>query len=420
VKLALRLLAVAMVVAIGAAAWFAVARVRATPPPVAVSLAVTSTWVPAPGQPPAVSSPASGSLVVDAIANGTVATLVATDATRVRPIASVAKAMTALVILEAHPLSGADAGPVITITQVDVDDYRHIAAQDGSVVPVTSGERFSERDLLLGLMLPSANNLALTAARWVDGNVPAFVAHLNTRAAALGMTRTHFADPDGLDVNTTSTAGDLVLLAQAVVANQQLVSVVSTVTATMPDGLVVTNLDQLLGSEPGWLGIKTGWTPQAAGCLLFAARRPAPPGLPSVTVVGAILGQPPDAAVAAAHPELGGAFHLAQAAVDTAFAGYTWVTIGPSSLPVKGIVTTAWGETTAVVVGGEGDRSILVRLGDALTVTASATSLAVPSSGHAGVGSLSVSRGGQPVGSWQLMSDSPIDGPSVWWRLQHG
>lgn len=417
-KLALRILAVAVVCAVGAAAWVAVVRLRAAPPPVQVSVTVASPWVPAPGPAPAVAAPASGSLAVDGVANGSIVHLVQADASAVRPIASVAKAMTALVILEAHPLTGADPGPVITISQVDVDDYRHIAAQDGSVVPVSRGERFTERDLLLGLMLPSANNLALTAARWVDGTVAAFVSHLNARAVTLAMAHTHFADPDGLDVNTTSTAADLVLLGEAVVANPQLLDVVSAGSATMPDGLVVTNLDQLLGTEPGWLGIKTGWTPQASGCLLFAARRPAPPGLPTVTVVGAVLGQPPDAAVAAAHPELGGAFHAAQAAVDAGFAGYTWVTVGRSTIPLKGLVSTAWGEESGVGIGGP-DQSVLVHLGDAFALTATSAPLAPPSSIDARVGRLSVTRDGQPVGTWSLIAGTPIDGPSAWWRLQH-
>lgn len=420
-KLALWLVAVVAVVALGAATWLGVTRIHAAAPPVHVAVAAPATWIPAPGPAPVVPTPAQGSIAVDGVAGGSPVHLATAAADAVRPIASVAKAMTALVVLESRPLSGADPGPVITINQADVDDYLRIAGQDGSVVAVTRGERFTERDLLLGLMLPSANNLALTAARWLDGSVDAFVSHLNARAAQLGMLHTHFADPDGLDARTTSTAADLVLLGEAVVDNPQLVTVVSALTATMPDGTVVTNLDQSLGSVPGWIGVKTGWTPQAGGCLLYAARRPAPPGLPTVTVVGAILGQPPDPAVDARHPELGGAVGSAQASVAAAFAGYTWVTMGRPTLPVTGQLSTDWGPSSRLIVGGA-PLSVLVHLGDSFTLTVTSLPPAptppVPASAPAA--NLLVTGQGTTIGSWPLVTERAVDDASIWWRLTHG
>ncbi len=415
----LRMATVVVIVLVVVVASLGTVRLVAASPTLMATATGAGPWVPAAGTPLAVAAPPQGSLAVDALV-GTAAThLVAADATTIRPIASVAKTMTALVILETHPLQPGDAGPVITMTQLDVDDYVRIAAQNGSFVPVRVGEQFSEHDLLIGLMLPSANNLALSAARWIDGSVAAFVARLNTRAAALGMSRTHFADPDGLDSATTSTAADLLRLAAATVANPTLVAVVSTDTATLPDGTPVKNLDRLLVLEPGWIGIKTGWTPEASGCLLFAARRQLAPGIPALTVVGAALGQPPDLTSGWAHPELGGAFDVARTAMQTALAGYAAVRVGSGSIPVAGNLSAPWGNSAPLLLTGA-DRVVLVRLGATLTVTPATRPVAVPAPAGTDAGSVTVSAEGTVVGRWTLVTAAAVDAPSAWWRLVHG
>jgi D-alanyl-D-alanine carboxypeptidase (penicillin-binding protein 5/6) len=419
VRLLIRLLlGGVLLIATATAGALAAARLGAAPPALAPALRWTSSWAAAPGAPVAIPAPPDGSLAVDAVAGTTATRLVSAGAETIRPIASVAKTMTALVILEVHPMLPAQAGPTLTITQQDVDDYHSIASSGGSYAPVTLGEQLSERDLLLGLMLPSANNLALTAARWVDGSVGAFVQRLNARAAALGMVHTHFADPDGLDRATTSTAADLVLLGEEAVTNAALVSVVSTTAATLPDGTAVQNLDLLLGGDPGWLGIKTGWTPDAAGCLLFAARRVIAAGAPPLTMVGAVLGQPPDGNVDAAHPELGGAFAVSRAAVDTAFSGYAAVRVGPATVPVSGSVAAPWGTASALHLTGP-DTLVLLRRGDTLAVHASAVSLVAPQASGARAGTVRVSLRGVAVGTWTVSTDRQLVEPSPWWRLLH-
>ncbi len=412
------LLAVIVVVAVATAATLTAARLEAAAPELIPTLTST-TWRAAPGPLAPIAVPAQGSLAVESVDGHAVTTLASSQAGIVRPTASVAKTMTALVILEVHPLLPAQAGPILTMTRQDVDDYRSIAAAGGSFAPVTLGEHLSERDLLVGLMLPSANNLALTAARWIDGSVAAFVARLNARAVQLGMSHTHFADPDGLAAATTSTAADLVLLGAAAVADDALLSVVSTTTATLPDGTVVTNLDQLLGVDPGWLGIKTGWTPPAGGCLLFAARRILAPGAPPLTVVGAVLGQPPDGNADLAHPELGAAFSVARAAVDAAFGQFAAVRVGPASVPVSGTIDGPWGVSSALHLVGA-DRFVLLQRGGTLTVAAAAVAVPAPSAPGAPAGTVSVSLLGVPIGAWTLVTDRHLDGPSPWWKLLHG
>jgi len=410
---------VAVLVAAAAGATLGAQRVDASTPALTPRLSAAPQWVAAPGTAPPITTPAQGSLAVDSVVGNTVDHLAAGEATATRPIASITKTMTALVVLELHPLVRGEAGPAVTVTRQDVQDYRSIAAAGGSVASVTLGEQLSERDILLGLMLPSANNLALTAARWVDGSVAAFVARLNARAAALGMAHTHFADPDGLDPATTSTAADLVILGRRALADDALVDIVSTTTATLPGGVVVANLDTLLSVEPGWIGIKTGWTPAAGGCLLFAARRMLAPRTPPVTVVGAVLGQPPDGSTSAAHPELGGAFRAARTAVEEAFAGYAAVVVQATSLPVAGTAFGPWGTATSLRVHPSGP-ALVVRLGEALTVTATPRPLATPSPAGSTGGTVTLAAAGTVMGSWSLVTDGALAGPSPWWRLLHG
>ena len=288
-------------------------------PTVHVAMAATESVVTQ--APVPVQLPPQGSLALATQFGEPLATLAAAVP---RPIGSVAKAMTALVVLDAHPLrTSQDDGPMLTMTGEDVALYRSAIAADGSSIPVTVGERLSERELLLALMLPSANNIAETLARWVGGTRAAFVAELNARALRLGMGATHFVDPSGYDPATVSSAADLVKLGRAVLANPALASIVATPSATLPDGTPVENLDTLLTIEPGWLGIKTGETPMAGGCLLFAVRRAVPGGTDSVTMIGAVLGQ----------TDLAAALDAARTAVRTAYAGF--IERGVCSFPVE-------------------------------------------------------------------------------------
>ncbi len=282
-------------------------RVTAAPPLPAMRLDVPATYIPVPGPPVPVHQPPQGSLALQ----GDGRDIALLDADTPHPIASVAKAMTAYAVLQAHPLADRfDEGSVLTMTAADVQDYRATLAESGSSLPVSAGERLTERQLLLGLLLPSANNFADTLGRWVAGSVEQFVATLNSTAQQLGMTHTHFADPSGFSSDTVSSASDLVILGKKVLTVPALVALVSTQQAQLPDGTVLDNLDTLLASQPGWLGIKTGWTPDAGGCLLFAARRQVGAGM--ITMVGAVLGQ----------TDLHAALDAATTAVDTGFQGY--------------------------------------------------------------------------------------------------
>ncbi|MGH3417615.1 MAG: D-alanyl-D-alanine carboxypeptidase family protein, partial [Actinocrinis sp.] len=137
------------------------------------------------------------------------------DTAKPVPIASVAKTMTAYLILTRHPLSAGDSGPEITVAASEAAAYTADLAAGQTLVEVKAGERISERDALEAMMLASADNVAKIVARWDAGSIDAFVTSMNAAAKELGMTHTRYTDPSGLDPATVSTAPDQIKLAEA-------------------------------------------------------------------------------------------------------------------------------------------------------------------------------------------------------------
>jgi D-alanyl-D-alanine carboxypeptidase (penicillin-binding protein 5/6) len=208
---------------------------------------------------------------------------------RTVPIASVAKVMTAYVVLRDHPLGRDAGGPVISVTRADVAVYRADLALGESVARVRAGEELSERQALEAMLLPSANNIATLLAEWDAGSLAAFVAKLNDQARALGLRHTSYADASGFDQATESSAADQARLATLALRVPAFAQIVSMPQVSLPVAGVKRNLNALLGRD-GVFGVKTGSTSAAGGCLVFASRERV--GVHVVTVVGAVLGQP--------------------------------------------------------------------------------------------------------------------------------
>ena len=212
------------------------------------------------------------------------------------PIASLAKVMTAYLVLRDHPLRPGEAGPTITLTGADVADTDRRRGQGESVVPIAAGEQLTERQALQALLLPSANNIAAVLARWDAGSVERFVARMNATARSLGMTHTRYTDPSGYDDATVSTAADQVRIVDLAMRLPAFASIVATPSATLPVAGTVHNTNTLLGHD-GFVGVKTGWTDAAGGCFAFRAIRWIDGK--RTTITGVVLGQPgPDSATA--------------------------------------------------------------------------------------------------------------------------
>jgi D-alanyl-D-alanine carboxypeptidase (penicillin-binding protein 5/6) len=205
------------------------------------------------------------------------------------PIASLAKVMTAYLVLRAFPLAPGSDGFILGITADDVRDTQQRRDQDQSVVAVAAGEHLSERQALAALLLPSANNIAAVLGTLIGGSVPAFVAMMNDTAYSLQMRHTTYTDPSGFDAGTRSTAADQLRLARTVMAVPAFADLVGRSSYALPVAGVVHNTDTLLGHD-GFAGIKTGSMDAAGGCFMFLSHREV--AGQRVDLLGVVLGQP--------------------------------------------------------------------------------------------------------------------------------
>lgn len=204
-----------------------------------------------------------------------------------RPIASVAKIMTAVVVLEAKPLLPGQQGPAITVTDADVASYQARESQGESTVKVAAGESISERQALEGLLIPSGNNIGELLGRWVAGSPEAFVKLMNAKADALGLGKTTFDDVSGLSTGTTSIPRDLLKLGMVAMDNPVIAEIVAQPQAELPVAGIVYNVNYALGQE-GIVGVKTGSSSGAGACLVFASAYQVE-GRPAM-IFGAVMG----------------------------------------------------------------------------------------------------------------------------------
>ncbi|MDK0520102.1 serine hydrolase [Streptomyces sp. ML-6] len=254
---------------------------RPLPDPV-LSLSVKSTYT-FEGQRLELDWPSQGQSAVSVDGVGSMGS---SGAQKPAPIASVAKVMTAYVVLKNHPLTGKEEGEKITVDQQAEDESKR---DDESTAPIKKGQQFTQKQLLQLLMIPSGNNAARLLARWDSPSEKEFVAKMNAAAKELGMTNTTYTDPSGLDKATVSTAEDQIKLARAVMQNDVFRKIVDTPQIEIPgiDQVIYNNNTLLL--EPGVSGIKTGSSTPAGGNLLWSANTVVDGK--TLWIYGAVMGQ---------------------------------------------------------------------------------------------------------------------------------
>jgi D-alanyl-D-alanine endopeptidase (penicillin-binding protein 7) len=191
----------------------------------------------------------------------------AKDVDTVRPIASITKLMTAMVVLDA----ALDLDEPITIAEDDRDRIRMTGSRLGV------GATLTRRELLLLALMSSENRAATALGRTYPGGMTHFIAQMNAKAASLGMHSSRFADPAGLNVANVSTASDLARMLHAAHGYPLITAATTTTDSEVrpyPQGgpLMFINTNRLL-KNPDWhieLS-KTGYINEAGRCLVMQA-----------------------------------------------------------------------------------------------------------------------------------------------------
>jgi len=157
----------------------------------------------------------------------------------------------------------------------------------GHTIDFKTGQKFYVKDLLLALLVASANDAAEILAQNYPGGKEAFVQAMNEKAESLNMNRTHFANPTGLDSDVNerklkdfnlTTALDLSRLARVVLRDEFIARSVNETFVVVTDLVtgqeyLLYNINVLLNKRPEIKGIKTGWTEEAGECLVALAQK---------------------------------------------------------------------------------------------------------------------------------------------------
>lgn len=323
-----------------------------------------------------------------------------------RPIASVAKLITALTVLKKYPLSIGQPGPTITLSQSDVNIYNSYLAQNGSVAAVEAGEQITEYEMLEGMMLPSADNLADSLAIWAYGSLSSYAAAANLYVKSLGMNDTTVgSDASGLSPTTVSTAHDLIILGETALNNPVLKVIVDTAEGQLPVSGVVYNYNKLLGQD-GIIGIKTGNSDQAGGVYLFAANY-SPDSGTTITIVGVVQGT----------ATLDSALQAGQALLKSAENNFSLQSV----IPAGSIIATysvPWTKTTVPAVTKNTLSALIWKGGTPQTDFAAMHNLNSSAADGYTVGSVSLSSNGASQSVPVVLSGS-VPAPSLWWRITH-
>jgi D-alanyl-D-alanine carboxypeptidase (penicillin-binding protein 5/6) len=196
------------------------------------------------------------------------------------PMASTTKIMTALIAIQS--------GKLDQMITVGSDAVNEVTQNGGSGANLVAGDQIKLQDLLYGLMLPSGDDAAVAIADGVAGSTQNFVAIMNVEAQRLHLYQTRYYNVDGLEATDNqgkiipgvhyTTPYDLARLAHYAMSIPLFAQVVGAKVYNLPatgthHAYPWKNINTLLTNYNGTLGIKTGWTPQAGGCLVAAAKR---------------------------------------------------------------------------------------------------------------------------------------------------
>ena len=199
-----------------------------------------------------------------------------------RPIASVTKVMTALLLMEEI-----DAGRIKYTDMITASEEAE--TMGGSQIYLEVGEQMSVEDMLKGLMIASGNDVAVAIGEHISGDLPSFIDRMNERAKELGMNNTNFLNPNGLpEDNHYSTARDVAIMSKELLENHPDIIKYTTIWMDSLRGgeFELANTNKLVANYKDITGLKTGFTSEAMHCLSASAKRD------DFALVAVVLGSP--------------------------------------------------------------------------------------------------------------------------------
>ena len=322
-----------------------------------------------------------------------------------RPMASITKIVTALVVLDKHPLTVDEAGPQIRMGAADVALRSHYwDAYRAKVFPVWSGLTFTERELLDLALIESAANYAGSLATWAFGSDAEFASAARAWLDAHGLGDISVVEPTGLDPANAAPTSALLELGRIALAHPVVAQIVGTQELTVHDVGLLENTNELLGSS-GVTGIKTGTLDDYGSNLLFSANVATADG-GQVPIVGVVLGGP-----GPKHDILDADVTELLASIQSTFQVVSLTDAGETFASY----VTEWGDTSTAVA--ETTSSVVVWGDTPVDMRVSARQVGTGKVGD-DVGEVVFTAGDQTI-TVTLELSHTIDDPGPWWRLGH-
>ncbi|RWZ51927.1 hypothetical protein ELQ90_07575 [Labedella phragmitis] len=317
------------------------------------------------------------------------------------PMAAATKVVTALVVLDAHPLAADEEGDVVPITSSDFLSYRDYRAAGARTVTVYTDDEWTERGMLQALLLGSSNNHADTLARWAFGSVDDYLVAARAWLDERGLRGIRVADATGLSSESVGTAADLAAVSALALTDPAVDSILASEVTGLPSRRGIENTTTYL-PDLGVTGVSRSYTDAAGICLLF--RLSVDVGEETYDLYGAFLRQPD--------------WETLEATV-TALAQQAGTAVVDAPLVAEGTplvrFETEWGETVTASVGASVTRPRW--LAAPPTIETTLEPLVAGSPGRV-VGSATISAGGRTTTA-PLKLDERLDDPGVLWRISH-
>ncbi len=326
----------------------------------------------------------------------------------VRPIASIAKVVTALVVLDERPIDDGEAGETLTLTAADAALVGRYQSINGTTAPARAGLSISQREVIQLMMVHSANNYAETLAVWAFGSVEAYVDAANEWLAEHGIENLTIADSTGFSTSNAGSPRAMLQLARLAVADP-VVSAASALPSVTVSGVGTFENRNLALGENGVTGLKTGTLRVAGSSLLFSAERVVdgavdvlPESAGTVGLVGVALGGPNHPTIAADLDDL----------LDSVVDDFHVVTLGePGSVVAQ--YTTEWGDTAELVLAETQQRLVW---GETTTVSFAPAPTLQPGLKAPPPGELLVRWGDESV-RLDLEWRGALEAPPLDWRI---